>query len=230
MDGVFYNSLTEGDFGSGRVLCQSLIEGDFWSRLQGCCNVFRGEDSADNIDYSHIIASHTGQGSITMPAYLEHLPGRDYFYALRCVSGSGRRELGSMAVVKLSLDSTGKLKLPHPNNVQNLTAWQVGRSAVRIYWWYVPVSQQAVPDYFAVYGDGGSGVIDFSNMLMRVEYRGGFYFSTIIAPLQPGRYKLAVQVVSTSGVCDGNSNYTEVTVIGNPPGITVDITTGASLN
>jgi len=54
MNAKFYNSLTEGDFGNGLPLCQSLLEGDFWPRPGGCHIVYRGQDG--RMDYDNVQA------------------------------------------------------------------------------------------------------------------------------------------------------------------------------
>ncbi len=101
MDSNLFNSLTEGDFGNGVLLCQSLLEGDFWVRRQDCYTIYRGGDTIDNIDYDSIVVVADMAGDFEVTDSLGHVSGSDIFYAVRRISGTGRQELGTLSIVRL---------------------------------------------------------------------------------------------------------------------------------
>lgn len=208
MDAKFFNSLTEGDFGNGFMLGQGLLEGDFWPRRAGCYNVYRGRDHIDNIDAEHIVATTTAKGMLSLADYLDHDPATNYYYLVRCISGSGKEEQGTMAAVLLSLDESGDQRPKRSNCVAQLSAWAVGGGKIQLSWWYWPLGQAVEPDHFAVFGDGGSGTIDFDVELAQVAYNGAYFYSYLTATGVDGQaYRFAVRAVSAVGDDDGNLGY-----------------------
>ena len=221
MDTKFYNSLIEGDFGNGLPLCQGLVEGDFWVRTLGCYNIYRGCGHIDDIDYEHIVAVTTAKGTLTLPASINHQADTDYFYAVRCASGTGQQEKGTMAVVKLSLDGQGDQRLVRANCVKNLYAQPISGGKIRVSWWYWPIGQQALPDHFAVYGDGGSGTVDYINELAQIEYTDRYFYSYVSTVGQDRKaYRYSVRSVTADGIDDGNSEIAQAVVdLTGPDGI-----------
>ena len=213
MDPLFCNSLTDGDFGNGFPLRQSLVEGDFWTRRLGCYSVYCGVGNIDDIDYSNIVATCTSAGSLTLPGYISHSVDTDYYYAVRRASVTGQQERGTMAVVKLSLDDEGNQRANRPNCVRNLRAEAVSGGKIRLYWWYQPLGQKAVPDHFDVFGDNGTGTIDYESVLARIDYQGVRFYSYLSQSGDDGKcYRFSVRGVDADGVGDGNCAYVEAVV------------------
>ncbi len=205
MEKYFYNSLVEGDFGNGWPLRQSLVEGDFWTRLGGCYSVYRGQGQVGDVDYFSIIAAPTDTGELSVSDDISHAAGRNYFYVVRRISGTGRQELGSRSVVRLSLDEQGERLGPRPNVVSDLSARAIGDGRVALSWYYGPVGQKIEPVGFEVLGDGGSGVIDYENALGQVSFRGGGYYSFVSPAGEEGQQlRFVVRSVGSNGVDDGN--------------------------
>ncbi|MBN1765245.1 MAG: hypothetical protein JW860_08315 [Sedimentisphaerales bacterium] len=213
MDAHLYNSLTEGDFGNGFYLCQELVEGDFWSRRLGCYCVYRGMDYRDDIDYEHIVAATDRSGEFCLPDAIHHQVETDYFYGLRRCSATGRQEQGTMAEVTLSLDAAGRRRAGRCNPVQFLTARVENGRHVRLYWWYSPPGQEVEPDRFGVFGDDGSGLIDYGQAPGTMDYKGqGWYSWVSEAQAEDGRYRYSVCTITAQGVNDGNRGYVEITI------------------
>ena len=205
MEKHFYNSLVEGDFGNGLPLRQSLVEGDFWARLQGCYSVYRGEGQVGEVDYFSIIAAPTDKGELNVTDDIVHAAGRNYFYAVRRISGTGRQERGTRSVVRLSLGELGERVGSRPNVVSDLSARATGDGRVALNWYYGPVGQEVEPIGFEVLGDGGSGVIDYETALGQVSFRGGGYYAFASSAGEDGqRLRFVVRSVDSDGVDDGN--------------------------
>ena len=203
MDARFYNSLTEGDFGSGPMLCEGLVEGDFWARGLGCYNVYRGSGHIDSIDYEHIVATADSRGLFALPNSVSHQSDTDYFYSVRAVSITGKSERGTMAMVRLSLDEQGQRRFDRPNQVRSLTAEPAEGGKIRLGWWYCSAGQQAEPVRFCVFGDGGAGSVDYETVLRQVEYtQDGFYSWLSSAGLDGKTYRFGVRSVAVDGTDD----------------------------
>jgi len=207
--------MTEGDFGNGRLLRQSLVEGEFWTLMGGCYCVYRGEGAQEVIDYGRIVALTCEEGLLEIPDNITHQAGKQYYYAARRVSGTGKSEQGTMAVVRLTLDEEGKALPARPNCVSELQGQAANAGRMRVSWWYWPIGQEVRPEYFAVYGDNGSGSIDYDNPQGLVEYRGANFYSYLSSAGQEGvRYRFSVRSLAGAadgGGDDGNAAWVEIT-------------------
>jgi len=213
MNANLYHSLTEGDFGNGLFLRQSLAEGEFWTLPGGCVAVYRGEDSVAKIDYERIAAVGFDQGLLQLAASFQHAPDSETFYAARQISGTGKQELNSGVLVRLELDAQGKLRPAKPNVVQRLWAWQIQGGRIRFSWWYWPLGQEAEPTRFYVYRNDYSGQVDYENPMAQINYNGRYFHFYETEPLEAGKaYLFGVRAVTEEGVDDGNTAVIEATV------------------
>ncbi|MBN1844781.1 MAG: hypothetical protein JW810_03795 [Sedimentisphaerales bacterium] len=213
MDGHLYNSLTEGDFANGLPLRQSLAEGEFWVLPGGCWAVYRGRDAAANIDYNRIVTAAYEAGLHTVAGPGGSAAGRDTFYACRRISSTGKQERNRRAVVLLSLDDQAKRRAPRPNDVRQLRARQISGGRIRLSWWNWPGPPQAPTDRFVIYGDGGSGLMDYANPLGQVPCDGRYAYAYLSGPGEQGtRYQFGVRADTKDGLDDGNTAVVGVTV------------------
>lgn len=222
MDLSFFNGLTEGDFGNALPLRTSLVEGDFWTRRLGCHGVYRGKGNIANIDFERIVVATTNEGLLNLPDYITHEPGNDYYYAVRRISQTGKQEKGTVAIVRLALDDEGKRKGNRPNKVRQLRAEAAHEGRIRLCWFYWPMGAEAVPDYFAVYGDDATGTIDYENSLCEIPYKSGCYFYQFLSEsAEHGqRLRFSVRAVNGEGQDDGNKAFVEAVVNSmGPPGV-----------
>ncbi len=204
MDAKFFASLFEGDSGNGVKLGMGLTGGDFWPRVNGCRNLYRGEEPYD-MDFDELIAVSDIETG-TMFSNLHHLAGTAYLYALREANGCGDEQHGPGAVVRAAFDSEGDLTGPGCNEVFHVGAKQAAGRRVKLVWYYCPLEQEAVCSEFRVYGDNGSGQIDFDNALATVKYTGARVYSYVSDSLSEGRYLFCVKDVSKAGVESGGDS------------------------
>lgn len=208
----------EGRFGAGRQLCLGLTWSRFWTLREGCCNLYRGQGHIDNINFEHIFIVSESKAKLDLGGNLTHEPETDYFYAVRRVSGAGKQEQGTQAVVKLSLDENGQRRPYRSNLIRDLRAQPAIEGRIRLCWWYWPLGQQAEPDYFAVYGDGGSGNINYDQVLAKLDHGSGYFYSYLSTPGVDGQtYRFSVRSVAKGDYDDGNRFFVEATVDLNGP-------------
>ena len=214
MDALFQRfRKQEGRLGAGRHLGLGLTWGRFWSRRSGCCNLYQGCGHVDDINYEDIRAVGPSEGEMELIGVLVCEPDTDYFYAVRRVSGSGKQEQGTQAVVKFSLDENGKVKSDRPNRILDLTAHAVPVGRVKLYWWYWCMGQEVEPRSFRIYGDNGSGEIDYEQEVAEVDYAGSRLYNYVSSVGVDGKvYRFSVRAVGDNGVDDGSLSYAEARV------------------
>ena len=213
MNYIGRNSLTEGDFGNGFYLCQSLVEGDFWTRSLGCYQIYCGCGHIDAIDYEQIVASSSSKGFLILPTYLNHTINTDYFYSVRYASDTGKEEQGTMSIIKLSLDEEGKQRVSRPNHVCGLKAEVVTNGCIRLSWWYWPIGQQIQPNHFAIFGDNATGTINYNQVLANIMWNNTVLYTYTSAPgIEGHAYRFSVRTVDADGNDDGNTGFVEAIV------------------
>jgi len=79
-------------------------------------------------------------------------------------------------------------------------------------WCYCPLGQKKGPMCFKIYGDIGSGQINYENSIETIEYEGRGLYCYQSNQLQAGRYKFAVRVQDEDGVQDGFLGFAEIEV------------------
>ncbi|GAF84803.1 unnamed protein product, partial [marine sediment metagenome] len=141
MESKFFDSLYEGDSPNGVKLGMGLTCGDFWPRVAGCSVLYRGS-SMEVIDFVNLLAVAEAETSeISPPSYVPHNSGSIYFYIIRRVNNCGYEEHTLAAAVKVSIDASGELAEPQPNNVFETRAEQVDGNKIRLVWYYCPIEQ-----------------------------------------------------------------------------------------
>ena len=229
MDTGFFNSMSDGDFGNGFILCQSLTEGDFWTRRQGCYCVYRGCNRLDNIDHEHIVGSCSETGLLNLPDYLTHEANTDYYYALRRASSTGKQEYGTVSIVCLSLDTNAERHAERPNMVLDLQARPTHDGKIDLSWWYWPISQAAEPVSFAIFSDNGSGTIDYTNPLSIISYTGRHCYVATVSAGDTATQRFSVRSVATGGTHDGNCAFVTATADSVGPDSQLDVSGAVSL-
>jgi len=154
MDSKFYNSLTEGDFGNGLLLRQSLLEGDFWPRPAGCHIVYCGPGV--NVDYDKIQAVMNLADNQVIIAGQDLPAGTTWRYVRRQVSDCGKESPDS-SVCDVVIDSAGDSIANIPNAPCDLSAQAQASGKIKLRWRYASSGQAAAPTGFRIYIDSGSG-------------------------------------------------------------------------
>lgn len=170
---ALFHGMTSAAFKLGTVMTQ----GWFWVRRNGCAVVYRGANLGE-IDFSRILCVVEPEvREFSLPAYLSHAPGSVHCYLVRRFNSCGYQERTEAAAVTVRIAPDGKLAKPSPNSVLGLGAEQVGPGKLRLTWFYGPLDQNATPERFHVYSDGGSGPVDLQNPVATIPYRGPRFYA-----------------------------------------------------
>ena len=194
MDAEFYrDALFSGMTSKAFKLGTVLTSGWFWVRRSGCAILYRGS-SFWTVDFENILLVTKPEPiEITVPSHISHEDGHTYYYAVRRANGCGCLEQGLQGVVKIAIDAEGRLLEPRPNAVYELKAKQETGSSVRLSWYYCPLAQESKPVVFNVYGDNGTGEIDYENAIAATEYESKGFYSCRVTVAGEGRYSFAVR-------------------------------------
>lgn len=182
----------------------ALSLGWFWMRRAGCCALFRAADM-EMIDLANIllVADQNAQG-ISPPDYLPHASDSTYFYLLRNFNSCGRQEYTLSAAAKVVIDSAGELAPPHPNKIFAWTARHVDGDKVQLVWFYCVLEQKSQPIRFKIYGDNGTGQIDYENPLTTITYKGRRFYSYQCDASSQVTNLFAIRAEDTAGVQDNS--------------------------
>ncbi len=200
MEAKFFDSLYEGDSPNGVKLGMGLTGGDFWPRIAGCQVLYRGS-GIDEIDFSSILAVAEAESSeIWPPSYIPHNSGSTYFYVVRRVNNCGRQEHTLAAAVKVSIDASGNLAEPQPNNIFEAIAQQVSGNKIQLIWVYCPIAQESAPACFKVYYDAGTGQINYENPIAMICYAGRRFYSYQSDTLEASKYLFCIRAEDAAGM------------------------------
>lgn len=192
-------ALFAGQTANGFKLGISLGLGWFWVRVNGCRIVYRG-GSMVTVNFDDVLAIvDSDANEITLPDYLLHEPGRTYFYVVRCANRCGRIERTFASAVKVSIGSDGFLRIGGPNSVFGLAAAMQRNGKVEIVWTYSPLGQESYPAEMLVYGDEGTGEIDYQEPVALVPYKGRRFYRYESERPGDGRYRFAVRTADARG-------------------------------
>lgn len=199
MDAEFYRDALFGGMTSNAFKLGTVLTlGWFWVKRDGCAILYRGS-SFWTIDFENILlVTEPEPREITVPSYISHENGQSY-YAIRRANSSGDCERGLQAVIRVEFDSEGKLAGTRPNAVYGLKAEQQTSGSIRMSWYYCPLAQESEPARFNIYGNNGTGEIDYENAIATKQYASkGFYICEVTVAAE-GRYSFAVRAEDKAG-------------------------------
>lgn len=164
----------------------------------------------DEVDFDNILTvAGAGIDEIAMPGYLSHEAGETYFYVVRCANRCGDIERTLRAAAKVTIGDDGKLGKARPNEVVGLKAEQGQEGEIEITWTYNPMEQDSVPVEMRIYGDNGTGEIDYQNPIAVVKYKGRRFYRHRIERPADGRYRFAVRTADANGnECESKQDVT----------------------
>lgn len=217
MDNRFYRSALNNGFDShGMKLGTILGRGWFWFRRGGCRVVYREGSGAGGGVLAGVLGS--GERRFCMPSWLVHRPGRRFVYRVCSVNGWGAAEKNVRGQLQLEAGIDGRV-ISRCERVFGLQV-RVGSAGAQIVWYFAGSAGRSLPEKFCVYGDNGSGVIDWQECLGEVMFAGRRYYSVDVDLDGPGRYRWAVRsqgkeagdyadafVEADVGAGDGCSSY-----------------------
>jgi len=125
---ALYAGMTANAFKLGTV----LTLGWFWPRVAGCSVLYRG-GSMETIEFANILTvADADAAEISPPSYVQYNNSTTYFYVIRRANNCGRQEHTLAAAVKVSIDASGNLAEPQPNNIFEARAKQVDGNKIQL--------------------------------------------------------------------------------------------------
>jgi len=190
------NGMTDTAMKLGTVLTQ----GWFWMRRLGCSAVYHGADVTDAASgpIVHVTAADTKR--VSLPTYLPHDVSSTCCYLLRRFNSCGYQDRTTGAAVMVRIGPGGQLAAPAPNMLFDLKVEPTAGNRAGLSWFYCPLDQEAAPQVFHVYGDGGVGDVDFVHPLVSLPYKGRKSYRWQSQSLESGKYLFAVRAESAAGV------------------------------
>ena len=169
----------------------------------------------DGVDFENVLAvAEPDANEISLPSYLSNEAGEVYFYVVRCANGRGDIERTLRTAVKIAIDGDGKLGKGRPNGVFGLRAEQGQDGQIEIAWIYNPMEQDGVPVEMRIYGDNGTGEIDYQNPVAVVKYKGRRIYRHKIETAENRRYRFAVRAANSEGNENGSTKIVEIETAG----------------
>lgn len=145
--------------------------------------------------------------------------GAVHWFAIRPVDG---REVCAPIVqseLRLELDAQGAAVPERPAGVLALAARPAAGGCALLYWSYRVGQSGTAPQVFRIFGDGGSGQINYAQPLGEVPYSPSqAAYAWTSGPLAPGvQHQLAVRAVTAGGTWDEQPAIALVTPDAVPP-------------
>jgi hypothetical protein len=197
--GWLKEALFAGQTANGFKLGTAMTMGWFWMSINGCRLVYRG-GSMETIDFDEpLVVAGPDEKEITLPDFVTHEAGNDYFYVVRNVNQCGRIEQTLKAAVKVTIDEEGGLRGGRPNGVFGLAARQKQDGQAEIVWGYNPIKQAVGPKETRIYSDGGTGQVDYQEPIAAAPYKGRRFYQHKSELPAGGRYRFAVRAADNNG-------------------------------
>ena len=125
----------------------------------------------------------------------------------------------------VSFDGTGAPPGLKPNTVHNLSVRPGAGGTFEIGFDYDPRGHEAPPALFAIFADGGDGVVDYGSAIGSVEYkpRAGRFRFTTDAFAHGTAQTFSVRAVAADGTDDGSTAAVSAIANAEPPPIQSDV-------
>ena len=146
-------------------------------------------------------------------------PDAVHWFGIRPVDVDGVESPVTQCEARLELDESGQRVPDRPTGVLDLDARALPLGAVRLSWRYRIGITGVVPQAFKIFGDGGSGTINYDSPLGEVPYVAGrAWYTGIVEALAGGvEHQLAVRAVAAGDVWDEQPAVVCVTPDATPP-------------
>jgi hypothetical protein len=143
-----------------------------------------------------------------------------HWFGLRPVDARGLESPVTQSEVRLELDASGARVPDRPAGALDLVADPLPLGAVRLMWQYRPGITGVVPEAFHIFGDGGSGEINYGLPLGEAPYQDGrTTYATTVEGLASGvEHQLAVRAIGQGEVWDKQPAVVAATPDANAPG------------
>jgi hypothetical protein len=133
-------------------------------------------------------------------------PGAVHWFAVRPSDDDGDELPVTQDELRLELDAAGTVTPPRPASPLSVTAQAMVGGAVRLTWRYRIGTSAVAPQAFRLFGDAGSGTINYAAPLAVVPYAAGTsWFAWTSGPLAGGAvHQFAVRAVAADGTWDAS--------------------------
>lgn len=184
------------------------------------CNLYRAAgDGPEAIDFAAPPWARVGPG-ITQVQTEPLAPAAVHWFAIRPTDADGRETPVAQDEPRLELDAAGARVPDRPAPVLALDARPLAGGTARLAWLYRAAPGGPPAATFRVFGDGGTGTIDYASPLAAVAGVGGqrtyTWTSDVLSPAGV-MHQLAVQAVAADGTDDGCPAIAAVTPDAVPP-------------
>ena len=145
--------------------------------------------------------------------------GTIHWFGIRPVDADGNESPTSQGEVRIEINAQGGREPDRPAGALAPSARPLPLGVVRLGWRYRVGHSGVLPQAFRVFGDGGTGTIDYETPLGEVGYAEGVsWYAWTSDPLAPGvEHQLAVRAVTVGGVWDEQPAVALVTPDATPP-------------
>ena len=196
MEGKWLQDALFGPMGSNAFkLGTALSQGWFWMRPSGCMTLYRGA-SVDTVDFEIVLAVNDADADSISLQSAAHSPNSVYYYILRRANCCGDEEMSLNVAVRVGFDSNGDLVAVGCNGIFDIKAQQIAGPRAAVLWYYCPAGQGQECGGFEVYGDNGSGTIDYNNAIETIDYIGPRFYAFESSVLGGGQYQYCIRAVS----------------------------------
>jgi hypothetical protein len=143
-----------------------------------------------------------------------------HWFGIRPVDARGIQSPITQSEARLEVDASGARVPDRPAGVLALEARTMSLGVVRLAWLYRPGITGVVPQAFRIFGDGGSGTIDYGSPLGEVSYETGrkAYAVTVEGLASGVEHQLAVRAIGQGEVWDNQPAVVAATPDANAPG------------
>lgn len=143
-----------------------------------------------------------------------------HWFGIRPVDTDGRESPVAQGEVRLEINAQGEQEPDRPAGALAASAAPLPLGAARLQWRYRIGLGGVLPQTFRIFGDGGTGTIDYETPLDEAPWREGqSWYAWTSDPLTPGvEHQLAVRAVTAGGVWDEQPAVARVTPDAAPPG------------
>jgi len=145
--------------------------------------------------------------------------GAVHWFSIRPVDGRDVESPLAQNELRLELDGQGQPVPDRPAGVLALSACPLPGGCVRVAWGYRVGRTGILPQAFHIFGDSGSGTLNYTTPLGEVPYRASEpFYGWTSGPLAGGTHQLAVRAIAASGLWDEQPAIATVTPDGDAPG------------
>ncbi len=204
---VHYDPIHRGYAPNGIANGVTATGGWTFPRVGGGYNLYRGVGSSEAVDFDHPVGAAGGGASSVMNfSWRPHAASTRYCYRVKSIGGGGVESAASVPAAVAEFDALGALVGLRPNGPTGFLVRPVAGGKFGLRWVYVSRFEEAAPDHFAVFHDGGTGSVDYATVVATVPHRSGraHYGYTSAAFAHDARRVWGVRAVTAGGVDDGN--------------------------